>query len=204
MRKFYVVNVPRFSLCFCGNHSNFTFWSKNMKLPLATLGRLRHALVTKTIEEKQQKEWSQYGQHEGHCPALRRFRCHGEQGPERPAGHWPRNQGPDLCSRRGDGLCDQLRRPGPEGHLQHRHPLRGRAEQRSDPCVFLLRAGKPEGGGREPGLRCDLHQPQCGPPHHLFAALPLPGCGRGDHRQCGFFRSPGAGAGEFRAACGHH
>lgn len=40
--------------------------------------------------------------------------------------------------------------------------------------------------------------------HHLFAALPLPGCGRGDHRQCGFFRSPGAGAGEFRAACGHH
>ena len=83
-------------------------------------------------------------------------------------------------------------------------PLRGRAEQRSDPCVFLLRAGKPEGGGREPGLRCDLHQPQCGPPHHLFAALPLPGCGRGDHRQCGFFRSPGAGAGEFRAACGHH
>lgn len=58
MRKFYVVNVPRFSLCFCGNHSNFTFWSKNVKLPLAILGRLRHALVTKTIEEKQQKEWS--------------------------------------------------------------------------------------------------------------------------------------------------
>ena len=130
--------------------------------------------------------------------------AHSEQSPERPAGHWPRNQRPDLCSRRGDGLCDQLRRPGPEGHLQHRHPLRGRAEQRSDPCVFLLRAGKPEGGGREPGLRCDLHQPQRRPPHHLFAALPLPGCGRGDHRQCGFFRSPGAGAGEFRAACGHH